>query len=274
MAELLRALVGRRWRWVTLVVLALMLVLARLGLWQLDRLAERRAANAQLAAALSAAPIDLNAAFDDYAALAPDDVPADLADRDVTVAGEYDFAQQRVIVLQNWNGQPGVHLLTPLVLAGDGDDAPWAVLVNRGWIPDAEREAGHAFAEAVGPQTVAGYVALTETLRRRTAESVAPATPGDELFRVDIAALQEELPYRLAPFYVMAAPAGEAPAAGNGTLPVAIAKEIDLSEGPHLGYAMQWFIFSLGLGAGYVLYVYRSLRREATGQPAPPPFSA
>jgi cytochrome oxidase assembly protein ShyY1 len=63
MAELLRALVGRRWRWVTLAVLALMLVLARLGIWQLDRLAERRAANAQLAAALSAAPIDLNTAL-------------------------------------------------------------------------------------------------------------------------------------------------------------------------------------------------------------------
>jgi surfeit locus 1 family protein len=270
MAELLRALVGRRWRWVTLVVLALMLVLARLGIWQLDRLAERRASNAQLAAALSAAPIDLNTALDGYTALAPGDVPADLADRDVTVAGEYDFAQQRVIVLQNWNGQPGVHLLTPLVLGGEGDDTPWAVLVDRGWIPDAEREAGRAFAEVAGPQTVAGYVALTETLRRRTAESVAPATPNDEIFRVDVAALQEELPYRLAPFYVKAAPVS-----GDETLPVEIAKASDLSEGSHLSYAMQWFIFSLGLGAGYVLYVNRSLRREATVElDALPPFSA
>ena len=268
MAELLRALVGRRWRWVTLAVLALMLVLARLGLWQLDRLAERRAANVQLSAALSAAPIDLNAALDAYAALAPNDVPDDLANRDVKVAGEYDFTQQRVIVLQNWNGQPGVHLLTPLVLAGD-DNAPRAVLIDRGWIPEAEREAGHTFAIAGGSQTVVGYAALTETLRRRTAESVAPATPNDELFRVDIAALQEELPYRLVPFYLMAAPVP-----GDETLPVEIAKEIDLSDGPHLSYAMQWFIFSLGLGAGYVLYVNRSLRRQATGQPAAPPFSA
>jgi surfeit locus 1 family protein len=246
-----------------------MLMLARLGIWQLDRLAERRASNAQLAAALSAAPIDLNTALDGYTALAPGDVPADLADRDVTVAGEYDFAQQRVIVLQNWNGQPGVHLLTPLVLAGGADGRPTAVLVNRGWIPEAEREAGHHFTNAAGPQTITGYVALTETLRRRTAESVAPATPNDEIFRVDIAALQEELPYRLLPFYVMAAPG-----AGDEALPMAIAKEIDLSEGPHLGYAMQWFIFSLGLGAGYVLYVNHSLRRATPGETAaPPPFS-
>ena len=268
MAELLRALVGRRWRWVTLAVLALMLVLARLGVWQLDRLAERRAANAPLAGALSADPLDLNAALDAYGALAPDGVPDDLANRDVMVSGDYDFTQQRVIVLQNWNGQPGVHLLTPLVLTGD-DNAPRAVLIDRGWIPEAEREVGHTFATTGGSETVVGYVALTETLRRRTAESVAPATPNDELFRVDIAALQEELPYRLVPFYLMAAPVP-----GDEMLPVKIAKEIDLSDGPHLSYAMQWFIFSLGLGAGYVLYVNHSLRRQATGQPAAPPFSA
>ena len=270
MAELPRALVGRRWRWVTLVVLALMLVLARLGIWQLDRLAERRAANVQLEAALAAAPIDLNAEAAAYAGVSPGDVSADLADRDVTAAGEYDFAQQHVVVLQNWNGQPGVHLLTPLVLAGASGDTPQAVLIDRGWIPEAEREAGGAFTEATGPQSVTGYVTLTETLRRRTAESVAPATPDDEIFRVDIAALQEELPYRLLPFYVMAAPVP-----GDDTLPVESAKEIDLSEGPHLGYAMQWFIFSLGLGAGYVLYVNHSLRRETTARPvAPPPASA
>jgi surfeit locus 1 family protein len=56
-----------------------------------------------------------------------------------------------------------------------------------------------------------------------------------------------------------------APVPGDETLPVEIAKEIDLSDGPHLSYAMQWFIFSLGLGAGCVLYVNRSLRRPATG---------
>lgn len=266
MAALLRALAGRRWRWVTLAVLALMLLLARLGIWQLDRLAERRAANAQLAAALAASYIFGN---DDLTALAgqpPAEVSPDLANRDVFLEGEYDYVEQRILLLQNHQGQPGVHLITPLVL-----DSGAAVLVDRGWIPDAEYEAGHLFTEATGPQTASGYIALTETLRRRTAESVAPATPNDEIFRVDVAALAEELPYPLAPYYVKLSPTGEV----DRTLPVAIAKEIDLSEGPHLGYAMQWFIFSLGLGAGYVLYVYRSLRRETTAEPvAPPPASA
>ena len=266
MAELARALVGRRWRWVTLGVVVLMLVLARLGVWQLDRLAERRAANAQLMAALASSTIFVN---DDLTALAgqpPAEVSTNLANRDVFLEGEYDFDAQRILVLQNYQGQPGIHLITPLVL-----DSGAAVLVDRGWIPDAEREAGHLFNEATGPQTVSGYIALTETLRRRAATTEAVTTPSDEIFRVDVAALADELPYPLVPYYVKLSPSEEP----DRTLPIEVAKEIDLSEGPHMGYAIQWFIFSLGLGAGYVLYVNHSLRRVEMSAPvAPPPTSA
>ncbi len=267
MAELARALVGRRWRWVTLAVVVIMLVLARLGIWQLDRLAERRAANAQLMAALASSYIFVNDDLTDLAGQSPAGVSPDLANRDVFLEGEYDFDAQRILVLQNNdNGQPGVHLITPLVL-----DSGAAVLVDRGWIPDAEREAGHLFTEATGPQTVSGYIALTETLRRRAANTEAVTTPSDEIFRVDVAALADELPYPLVPYYVKLSPTEEP----DTTLPLEVAKEIDFSEGPHLGYAIQWFIFSLGLGAGYVLYVNHSLRRAEVGTPvAPPPTSA
>lgn len=261
LALLARALVSRRWWWVTLLVLALMAVLARLGFWQLARLEERRAANMQLAAALASAPIPLNDELTLYSGARPDQVPEDLANRDVLMVGTYDFDQQRILKLQSWNGQPGVHLITPLVLeeARDSGESPQAVLVDRGWIPDAEREAGHAFESGGEAQTVRGYIALTETISRRTAEAVVPVTPGDELFRVDIAAIQNEMPYRLAPFYVKAAP----PQGTDQSLPIEVPKEVDLSEGPHLSYAAQWFIFSLGLGIGYLVLVYRSLSPQS-----------
>ena len=263
---MVKALFSRRYILVTLLVVAAMAVMARLGVWQLDRLAERRAANAQLMAVLTSSTIFVN---DDLTALAgqpPADVAPDLANRDVFLEGEYDFAAQRILVLQNYQDQPGVHLITPLVL-----DSGAAVLVDRGWIPDAEREAGHLFTEATGPQTVSGYIALTETLRRRAANTEAVTTPSDEIFRVDVAALADELPYPLVPYYVKLSPTEEP----DTTLPLEVAKEIDFSEGPHLGYAIQWFIFSLGLGAGDVLYVNHSLRRAEVGTPvAPPPTSA
>lgn len=257
---LVRALFSRRWWWVTLLVLALMAVLARLGVWQLDRLAQRRAANAQLTAALASPPIPLNDDLATYAGLTPAEVPGDLANRDVRVTGAYDYSQQRILKLQNWNGRPGVHLITPLVLGDRDDGSPEAVLVDRGWIPDAEREAGHAFDDTEGTQVVEGYIALTETISRRTAEAVVPVTPGDELFRVDIAAIQDDMPYQLAPFYVKVAP----PAGTDEALPIEVPKEVDLSEGPHLSYAIQWFIFCAGLGIGYLLLVNRSLSPAPT----------
>lgn len=257
-SAVVRALFSRHWWWVTLLVLALMAVLARLGIWQLNRLDQRREANAQLLAAIQSAPIDLNGDMASYAGIEPRDVSDDLANRDVRMGGEYDFSHQRILKLQSWEGQPGVHLITPFLL--DGTDV--AVLVDRGWIPDSEYQAGHLFEDETGPQTVEGYIALTETISRRTADAIVPVSPGAELFRVDIAAVQDEVPYQLSPFYVKEGPAESVPT----ELPVHIPKEIDLSEGPHLGYAMQWFIFSLGLGIGYIVYVNRWLGMQA----APP----
>lgn len=253
-SELGRALIGKRWWWVTLIVLALMALLARLGIWQLDRLAQRRAANAQLIAALESEPIELNNEIAEYERLAPDTISTDLANRDVLVTGTYDFSGQRIVKLQSWDGRAGVHLLTPLLI--EGSDT--AILVNRGWIPDAEYAAGNAFNGDTGVQTVEGYIALTETISRRTADAIVPVDPGSELFRVDLATLSEFTPYPLAPFYLRLTPEDGA-AAG---LPIPVPKEVDLSEGPHLDYALQWFIFSIGLGIAYLIYVYRWLRQS------------
>jgi surfeit locus 1 family protein len=261
---LVATLFGRRWWWVTLVVIAIMAVLARLGFWQLDRLAERRAANAQLQAALASDVIDLNQQLADYTGMEPAAFPSDLANRDVVMTGVYDFDNQMVLKLQNLYGVAGVHLITPFI--PNGQDA--AVLIDRGWIPDEEYKAGHIFDEESGPQTVEGYIALTETIRRRTAESTVPVIARNELYRVDIAAIEEELPYPLAPFYVK-----EPLAEGTlNDLPIGTPKEVDLTEGPHLSYAMQWFIFCIGLGTGYVIYVNRWLSRRDRESQAPEPI--
>ncbi len=251
---LVATLFGRRWWWVTLAVIAIMMVLARLGFWQLDRLAERRAANAQLQAALNSGEINLNEQLADYASTEPADFSSDMANRDVVMTGVYDFDNQFVLKLQNLYGIAGVHLITPFI--PEGQDR--AVLVDRGWIPDTEYEAGHAFDDESGRQTVEGYIALTETIRRRTTESTVPVIARNELYRVDVAAIEEDLPYTLAPFYVKKPLVEDS----SNSLPVGMAKEVDLSEGPHLSYAMQWFIFCIGLGTGYVIYVNRWLSKR------------
>ena len=239
-AKILKVLFSRRWWWVTLVVILGMGVLARLGIWQLNRLEQRRAANAALREQLAAGPISLNDPSLNPAAL------PEMAGRKATATGRFDFSQQVLLQLQKFEGAPGGHLIAPLRLDGRED----AVLVDRGWIPEDELtpEKWSQYDEA-GTVTVTGTVRLQETAR-----GVEPPTePQQTWYRVNVEAIGRQLPYDVFPVYLLQSP----PAAGNVALPYREEVEVDLSEGPHLSYAIQWFLFALMLGAGYVYYVYR-----------------
>ncbi len=251
--HLLKTLFSRQWWWVTLLVIGLMLVLARLGLWQLNRLEQRRVANAQLAAVLAGQTLDLN--LDEL----PQDT-AELENRQVKAGGQFDFDNQLILKVQNWQGRAGVHLITPLVFS----DGETAVLVDRGWIPDAENTAENLPKyEAPGQVEINGFAALPQLIGGKS--TGPPENPQAEWYRVDIEAIQPQIPYKLLPVYVLQSPAR------NSELPYRDEPEIDLSEGSHLSYAIQWFIFSLGLGSGYVLYVRKRLQDEkrAAVQEAP-----
>jgi surfeit locus 1 family protein len=250
--RLLAELFSRQWWWVTLLILAAMMVLARLGFWQLDRLQQRRAANAVLSATLAASPLDLSGSKTlTYS--------TGLKNRQAMATGAYDFDRQIILIVQNWQGRAGVHLITPLVFA----DGETAVLVDRGWIPEADNNpAGYAKYDVPGPVTIEGFVALSQALPGGS--ETAPLQSGGsettplqkDWYRVDVAAIGRQMPYDLLPFFVLQA------AEDNSQLPFRTDPEIDLSEGSHLGYAFQWFVFSLGLGIGYGLYVRKNMKEN------------
>lgn len=240
-----KLLFSRRWWWATILVMVAVGVMVRLAFWQIDRLGQRREANAELRIALEAAPQPLP----DLLAATLD--PLTLVDREVSLTGRFDYEQQVVLLVQNWNGRAGVHLLTPLLL--DGGET--AVLVDRGWIPEGERANLAQFNQPVASVTLTGYVAAPELLR---GNSVIPDAPQAEWYRVDVPAIANQLPYPLAPVYVKQAPAD------NSALPYRAEREIDLSEGSHLSYTVQWFAFSLMLGVGYLFFVRRNSAKEET----------
>jgi surfeit locus 1 family protein len=96
----------------------------RLGIWQLDRLAQRKARNAALVSRLVLPPLELSGGG----------IAADSArGRRVMARGVYDFAAERTWPGRSFEGTPGVALITPLHLA-DGS----AVLVDRGWVPSPD----------------------------------------------------------------------------------------------------------------------------------------
>ncbi|MCI0580119.1 MAG: SURF1 family protein [Chloroflexi bacterium] len=237
LSQLPRTLLGRRWWWTTLLVVLGMVVLARLGFWQLDRLEQRQARNAELTRQLAQPPIEL-------AGAALPAGPAAWRDRPAVARGRYDFSLQVLLVEQRWQGAPGVHLITPLLLEG----SQAAVLVDRGWIPLSEAGDLAQFDEP-GLVTVSGYLQLSQTLPG--GRQIIPDGPKQEWFRVDIEGLQGQISYELLPVYLL-----QSPVAGAATtLPYRAELDVDLSNGPHLSYAVQWFIFMTLLAVGYARYV-------------------
>jgi surfeit locus 1 family protein len=232
-----------------------MAFLARLGVWQLDRLEERKARNAEFIQQLELPPL-----------LLPDDVLIEdltsLKNRRATVRGEYDFSHQIALSYQNWMDAPGIHLITPLVIEGRSQ----AVLVDRGWLPvdQAAPENWSQFDEP-GSVSVTGLIRISETLPARAGDAPPQrkvAEPQTDWYRVDIEAIQAQMPYELLPVFILQSP----PESRDITLPYEVEPEFDLSNGPHLGYAIQWFIFALILGVTYIRY----MSKKVTSQ-APPP---
>ena len=233
----------------TLLVVLLALVCVRLGFWQLARRAQRLASNAQIAQRLDAPPVPITG---------PVANPEQLAFRYAAVSGSFDYDHEIIVLQSQRDDQPGVQIVTPLRIAG----SPVAVLVDRGWIPDEDSSPARRKAYR-GPATVQirGLVHLPATSTASAAPSAQPAKRLDAWPVVDIPRLQQQMPYRLLPFYLEQAPAPGAP-----DLPWQNAT-VMLDEGPHLGYAVQWFTFAVVLVVGYVVVVGRRPRVEAATTP-------
>jgi surfeit locus 1 family protein len=241
----------------TIVLATVIALCIRLGFWQLDRLRERRALNARVAARLDAPPVP------DAGALAD---TTGLVYRVITARGSYDNARSIVLPGRSHRGSPGVHVLSPLRLAGRSD----AVLVNRGWLPSAD-------ATTVPLEEFARF----DTIDVRgiilpfpgAAQSLAPSNRVANVdtgfrrtwFSVDAAALRAQYPYPLLPATVQ-----ELPASGTDRYPVRLEPPA-LDEGPHLGYAVQWFSFALIGTVGWLALV---LRQRATRAVPPAALTA
>ena len=213
---------------------------ARLGVWQLGRLDQRRAANRTALAARAAPParVDGNTGRLDT-----------LVEHRVIVHGRYDHGHEIVVRGDVLQGVPGVRLVTPLLLAPDGP----AVLVDRGFLPAPDALTVDASgAGEPGEREVRGIALRVPTGPRRADRArrpghLASARPG----RACVAGC----PTTCCRIVVKQSPDSALPRFPRRLDPA------PLDQGPHLAYAVQWFLFA-GLAAAFaVLVVGRSGRR-------------
>lgn len=232
---------SRKWLATTLLVFLGTAVCIRLGIWQLDRLDQRRAFNAQVTSMRALPPLDLNAN--------PSAALTTMEWRAVTVTGEYDFANQIALRNQYHQNQYGYHLLTPLHFDGG------TVLVDRGWIP-ADGNAAPADwrkYDEPGAVTVQGQIRLGQGKPAFGGVADAPPADGSPLWlwnNADVEKIARQMPYPILKVYIQpnVDPADETP-------PIPYQPEVELTEGPHFGYALQWFTFATILFAGYPFYL-------------------
>jgi cytochrome oxidase assembly protein ShyY1 len=212
-----------------------------LGSWQLARLGERRDLNSMILARRDAAPVAIEGA----------DTPAG-SHRLAIAEGTYDVEHEVLVYGRSLDGEAGHDVVTPLVLA-DGD----AILVVRGWVPFVTRSAPVA-----GAAPPPGTVRVQGVLVPDEGDGSNTPDAGGIVRTLDVAGIASTLPYGLAPHPLQLV---EQTPAQAGDLPVPVPLP-ELSEGPHLSYAIQWFSFAAIALAGAAILVRRE-KRIPTGGP-------
>ncbi len=241
---MLRFALAPRWLVAHVVVLAIAAVCVSLGFWQLRRHDERQAFNALVTERTRAPERPLEQVLIEHR-------PDELAYRRTEATGTYDPDHEVLLVGRTHRGRTGHHVLTPLETER-GD----TVLVDRGWIPydDPDRRPP----ALPGTVTVRGIL-LPSQQAPRFGASAPPPGPVRSVARVDLVLLDERMPHDLAPAYLLLTE--QDPPSGELPLPAELP---ELESGPHVAYAVQWFLF-----AGVALVVYGAiLRQTARKRPA------
>ncbi len=246
---------SRKWLLTTLLVISACAVMVRLGVWQLDRLEQRRAFNARVLEQ-KAQPVLI---------LDRDSLSKDLFEmeyRSVIVTGEFDNLESVLLRNQVYAGRPGYRLFTPLKIEGTSV----AVMIDRGFVPSEDYDV-----KDWEQYALTGPVEINGTIRRGQTEPdfggrPDPVLPPGERLQVwniaNIERMNEQIAYDLIPVYIQVDSMGEETGQGV-TYPVPHSKELELTEGPHLGYAFQWFLFAAILILGYPVFIKReSVRGE------------
>ena len=260
-----RFLAKPRWIAFHLLVIALMVAMVNLAFWQLRRLDEKKALNRAVRdrGALVAAAVEqlLPVGVDASA------VPA-VQWRRVMATGTFDPAQL-LIRSRSYNGRPGFHVVSTLVLT-DGR----RLLVNRGWIPITAQPG----VSPTPPSPPAGVVTVEGRVRtsqhKGTFGAADPPTGTlTELNRLDVPRIAQQTSGAVLPAFIeLDRPASTStPTATNDP---ALIPPPEPSEGPHLSYAVQWFIFTLCAAVGWVLVVRKSARARRVAASPPTPVSA
>lgn len=243
---MLRLALTPRWLGWLAVALVAGLVCLWLGQWQWSKYEDRSARADRVERHYDADPVPATDVLDDRSA------PEDVEWTRVRATGSYLADEQVLVRNRPLDGTYGYEVLVPLRLEG-GDH----LLVNRGWVPNSPKGADIIPEVPPAPEgevTVTGWVRLAET-------SLGRDLPAGQVASINRGEVEEEVGTDLLGGYVsLDEESPEAPRPDPLEVP-------DTETGPHLAYAIQWWIVIPAV----LVFWAMALRREAqSGQARPP----
>lgn len=227
--------------WGSFLVLLVALVCVRLGAWQIQRLEQKKARNAATVQRMAEPATAL--------ATLPQDTSG-LIFRRVTLDGAYDDARTIVIAGRSLRGVPGVHILTPMRLTNA------AVLVNRGWMPSAD--AARVELDSIREPPPENLPAVILPFPEDYGRPPAPGSFHRVWYQMNGQQLREQFPYPVVPFVAQILPHADQP-----QYPIRL-NAPEFEEGPHFGYAIQWFSFASIAVVGWLILLIKRKERGAT----------
>jgi len=235
-------LITRRW----LAALAAAAVFAVacffLGRWQWGRHVTKHVRAERITSHYTASPVPLGTALRSVdTALRPSEEWTP-----VSVTGTYSADNLLLVRNRPNNSVYGYEVVVPLEVPGG------AVLVDRGWIPNADTAAD----KPPVPATPTGTVTVTGWLRPGE-PSLHRDMPTGQLASINLAEAGQQTGARLYGAYLIVR--SEHSASGQHIARATPLVAPDTDEGPHLAYALQWWLFA---ATGFVL-VGVGARREA-----------
>ena len=228
-----RRLLRPSWIISHIFVVALLVSTVNLGFWQLRRFDERKANNAQIMETTGRESVAVNNLSIDRLDKTQSYTPA-------TARGTFDEDRQVYLINRSRDGVPGVEVINSFTLETDPVSY---VVVNRGYLPRKVFNEGQS--EIWKPSSkvleIEGFIMIP---------FLDGKLQGDEINRIDIDLLSDEWGVSLLPIYL------QQNQQTSNDWPVQM-KPPELTEGSHLSYAVQWFIFTLIGLVGYPLVLRR-----------------
>lgn len=222
--------------WPTLATLALLPLLAGLGMWQLDRAGQKLRLQAEYDRRQQEPALRLVPVLED---------PATLRYRRLIARGHYEPEHQILIDNRVHRGQAGYHVLTPLRL----EDGAVRVLVNRGWVPlGPDRAVLPRIETPRATVEVRGLAVVPQTKGFRLGGAKPPGAGWQPVWQyLDLDVYRDHVAFPVQPIVLLLDP----DSAGDGF--VRHWARLDAGIATHQGYAFQWFSLAVALAAIYIM---------------------